>query len=333
MDWTPDGAGRGRIPGSNPGRVGFFTERRRPPLLGAHQDDGGDRDGDRDILDALDDAAGGAHQAEHPAQVAVEHRAGHEQRDVRPHVEQRPAELPHAAGMSTPTANGANWSMVGRWRRSTGRWSRRVCSRRGGRASRVGDGDCDGETATATLQLRGGCCEGEGEDRTMHKRIAVEEKEDRQINVVLPHQLLKIMSSSNRAPQRDGKAPASPVPPSPPAPPLRQSTFSADYWDDFYMGWKMALQKASRHYGDKGLNNILPDIGPRVEHIPSSPSSPDRSGTYPSSHDRSGTSPSSPSSHPSPDHSASSPPCSTEWSYMITVVTCGQEVLLQYTWK
>ncbi|MQL89564.1 hypothetical protein Taro_022151 [Colocasia esculenta] len=37
------------------------------------------------------------------------------------------------------------------------------------------------------------------------------------------------MSSSNRAPQRDGKAPASPVPPSPPAPPLRQSTFSADY--------------------------------------------------------------------------------------------------------
>ncbi|MQM03685.1 hypothetical protein Taro_036471 [Colocasia esculenta] len=37
------------------------------------------------------------------------------------------------------------------------------------------------------------------------------------------------MSSSNCAPQRDGKAPASPVPPSPPAPPLRQSTFSADY--------------------------------------------------------------------------------------------------------
>ncbi|MQM19458.1 hypothetical protein Taro_052463 [Colocasia esculenta] len=119
------------------------------------------------------------------------------------------------------------------------------------------------------------------------------------------------MSSSNRAPQRDGKAPASPVPPSPPAPPLRQSTFSADYWDDFYMGWKMALQKASRHYGDKGLNNILPDIGPRVEHIPSSPSSPDRSGTSASSPDRSGT---SPSSHPSLDRSASSPPCSTEWS-------------------
>ncbi|MQL67975.1 hypothetical protein Taro_000264 [Colocasia esculenta] len=37
-----------------------------------------------------------------------------------------------------------------------------------------------------------------------------------------------LMSSSNRAPQRDGKAPASPVPPSPSAPPLRQSTFSAD---------------------------------------------------------------------------------------------------------
>ncbi|MQM12634.1 hypothetical protein Taro_045550 [Colocasia esculenta] len=31
----------------------------------------------------------------------------------------------------------------------------------------------------------------------------------------------RIMSSSNRAPQRDGKAPASPVPPSPPAPPVR----------------------------------------------------------------------------------------------------------------
>ncbi|MQM15674.1 hypothetical protein Taro_048624, partial [Colocasia esculenta] len=99
--------------------------------------------------------------------------------------------------------------------------------------------------------------------------------------------------------------------PSPPAPPLRQSTFSADYWDGFYMGWKMTLQKASRHYGDKGLNNILPDIGHRVEHIPSSPSSPDRSGTSASSPDRSGT---SPSSHPSPDRSASSPPCSTEWS-------------------
>ncbi|MQL88020.1 hypothetical protein Taro_020586 [Colocasia esculenta] len=123
--------------------------------------------------------------------------------------------------------------------------------------------------------------------------------------------LKQIMSSSNRAPQRDGKAPASPVPPSPPAPPLRQSTFSADYWDGFYVDWKMALQKASRYYGDRGLNNILPDIGPRVEHIPSSPSSPDRSGTSPSSSDRSGT---SPSSHPSPDRSASSPPYSTEWS-------------------
>ncbi|MQM07425.1 hypothetical protein Taro_040261 [Colocasia esculenta] len=39
------------------------------------------------------------------------------------------------------------------------------------------------------------------------------------------------MSSSNRAPQRDGKAPVSPVPPSPPAPPLRQSSFSPVYWD------------------------------------------------------------------------------------------------------
>ncbi|MQM05439.1 hypothetical protein Taro_038245 [Colocasia esculenta] len=106
------------------------------------------------------------------------------------------------------------------------------------------------------------------------------------------------MSSSNRAPQRDAKASASPVPLSPLAPPLRQSTFSADYWDGFYMGWKMALQKASRLYDDKGLNNILPDIGPRVEHIPSSHSSPDRSA-------------SSPSSHPSPDRSASSPPPSS----------------------
>ncbi|MQL73777.1 hypothetical protein Taro_006139 [Colocasia esculenta] len=131
------------------------------------------------------------------------------------------------------------------------------------------------------------------------------------------------MSSSNRAPQRDGKAPPSPVPPSSPAPPLRQSTFIPVYWDSFYDGWKMALQKASRLYGDKGLNNILPDVCPRVEHIPSSPDrsasspgshpSPDRSGTSPSSHpspDHSGT---SPSTHPSPDRSASSPLYSTEW--------------------
>ncbi|MQL80109.1 hypothetical protein Taro_012559 [Colocasia esculenta] len=113
---------------------------------------------------------------------------------------------------------------------------------------------------------------------------------------------LLTMFSSNRAPQRDGKAPASPVSPSPLAPPLRQSTFSADYWDGFYMGWKMTLQKASRLYGDKGLNNIITDIGPRVEHIPSSPSSPNRSA-------------SSPSSHPSPYRSASSPPpSSSDWS-------------------
>ncbi|MQM10406.1 hypothetical protein Taro_043294 [Colocasia esculenta] len=35
----------------------------------------------------------------------------------------------------------------------------------------------------------------------------------------------------------------------------------------------MALQKASRLYHHKGLTNILPDIGPRAEHICSSPSS------------------------------------------------------------
>ncbi|MQL89643.1 hypothetical protein Taro_022215 [Colocasia esculenta] len=87
---------------------------------------------------------------------------------------------------------------------------------------------------------------------------------------------------------RDGKAPASPVPPSPPAPHASPPTFSPDYWDDFYIGWKMALQKASRLYDHKGLMNILPDIGPRAEHIASSP--------------------------PSLAHSSSSPPSSTDWS-------------------
>ncbi|MQL82638.1 hypothetical protein Taro_015100 [Colocasia esculenta] len=93
------------------------------------------------------------------------------------------------------------------------------------------------------------------------------------------------MSSSNRAPHRDGKAPASPVLQAPPSPP---PTFSPDYWDDFYIGWMMALQKASRLYGDKGLTNILLDTGPRAEHISSSP--------------------------PSPARSASTPPSSTDWS-------------------
>ncbi|MQL74158.1 hypothetical protein Taro_006536 [Colocasia esculenta] len=51
----------------------------------------------------------------------------------------------------------------------------------------------------------------------------------------------------------------------------------------------MALQKASRLYDHKGLTNILPDIGPRAEHICSSPSSP-----------------------PSPARSSSSPPSSTD---------------------
>ncbi|MQL95838.1 hypothetical protein Taro_028505 [Colocasia esculenta] len=99
------------------------------------------------------------------------------------------------------------------------------------------------------------------------------------------------MFTSNRAPQRDGKAPASPVPPSPPAPqaPPSLSTYSPDYWKGFYIGWNMALQKASRLYHHKGLTNILPDIGPRAEHICSSPSS-----------------------GPSPGRSSSSLPASTE---------------------
>ncbi|MQL93259.1 hypothetical protein Taro_025897 [Colocasia esculenta] len=96
---------------------------------------------------------------------------------------------------------------------------------------------------------------------------------------------VSIMSSSNHAPHRDGKAPASPVPQAPPSPP---PTFSPDYWDDFYTGWMMDLQKASQLYGSKGLTNILPDIGPRVEHISFSP--------------------------PSPTRSASTPPSSTNWS-------------------
>ncbi|MQL89574.1 hypothetical protein Taro_022142 [Colocasia esculenta] len=83
------------------------------------------------------------------------------------------------------------------------------------------------------------------------------------------------MSLSNRAPQRYGKAPASPVPPSPPASPALPfpETYSPDYWNGFYVGWTMALQKAYRLYHHKGLTNILPDIGPRAEHICSSPSS------------------------------------------------------------
>lgn len=48
------------------------------------------------VLGRLHDDAGGADVAEHGAQVAVEHRPADEQRDVGPHVEQRPAELPHS---------------------------------------------------------------------------------------------------------------------------------------------------------------------------------------------------------------------------------------------
>ncbi|MQM17443.1 hypothetical protein Taro_050416 [Colocasia esculenta] len=93
------------------------------------------------------------------------------------------------------------------------------------------------------------------------------------------------MSSSNHAPQSDGKAPASPMPQAPRSPP---TSFSPDYWDGFYIGWKMALAKASRLYDDKGLMNIVPDIGPRAEHITSSPPSPAPSTSSPSSTDWSG---------------------------------------------
>ncbi|MQM09124.1 hypothetical protein Taro_041994, partial [Colocasia esculenta] len=73
-----------------------------------------------------------------------------------------------------------------------------------------------------------------------------------------------IMSSSDGAPHRDGKAPASPVPPSPPVPLAPQALpspppFSPDFWNGFYMGWRMALAKASRLYGRKGLTNIHPE--------------------------------------------------------------------------
>lgn len=43
----------------------------------------------------LHDATGHAYQTQNSPQVAVENRARHEQRDVRPHVEQRPGKLPH----------------------------------------------------------------------------------------------------------------------------------------------------------------------------------------------------------------------------------------------
>ncbi|MQM14637.1 hypothetical protein Taro_047566 [Colocasia esculenta] len=126
------------------------------------------------------------------------------------------------------------------------------------------------------------------------------------------------MFTSNRAPQRDGKAPASPVPPSPPAPqaPPSPSTYNPDYWKGFYIRWNMALQKASRLYHHKGLTNILLDIGSRAEHICSSPSSgpsPGRSSSSPSASTYpfllSPPSParSSSSSPPIPTHSSSPP--------------------------
>lgn len=55
----------------------------------------GDRSGHGHVLGRLDDVARHLHEPQYAPQVAVEHRPGHEQRYVRPHVEQRPAELPH----------------------------------------------------------------------------------------------------------------------------------------------------------------------------------------------------------------------------------------------
>ncbi|MQM08795.1 hypothetical protein Taro_041652 [Colocasia esculenta] len=193
--------------------------------------------------------------------------------NVRLNSRTPPARLP-----PPPTARTGRWWAGGDGRLADGRDA--CAAGHGGRASRVVDGDA----ATARGMLRG--------------RTAVEEKEDRQINVVLPHQLFKTMSSSNRAPQRDGKtsvSPPSPVPSSPPARPAPQAqpsppSFSPDYWNSFYIGWKIALHKASQLYDHKGLTNILPDISPRAEHICSS----------------------SPS--PSPARSSSSPPSSIECS-------------------
>ena len=46
----------------------------------------------------LHNTTGDVNQTQNPPQVAVEHRPRHEQRDVRPHVEQRPGKLPHRRG-------------------------------------------------------------------------------------------------------------------------------------------------------------------------------------------------------------------------------------------
>lgn len=53
----------------------------------------GDDDGDGQVLDALDDVAGDGDVAQERPHVAVKYGLGHAQCYVRPHVEQRPAEL------------------------------------------------------------------------------------------------------------------------------------------------------------------------------------------------------------------------------------------------
>lgn len=48
----------------------------------------------RHVPCGLHDHARRAHQTQHATQISIKDRARNEQRDIRPHVEQRPAELP-----------------------------------------------------------------------------------------------------------------------------------------------------------------------------------------------------------------------------------------------
>jgi hypothetical protein len=59
---------------------------------------GGDGGRDGDVAGGLHHHAGGAHHAQHAAEVRVEHGAADVERDVRPHVEERAAELLHRRG-------------------------------------------------------------------------------------------------------------------------------------------------------------------------------------------------------------------------------------------
>lgn len=61
--------------------------------VGLEVGDDGERHGD--IARGLDYAAGHAHEPQHAAEIGIEHRSGDKERDVRPHVEQSPAELSH----------------------------------------------------------------------------------------------------------------------------------------------------------------------------------------------------------------------------------------------